>query len=803
MALIRPGPIVRKLSGSVEDVTFSPGPGGAIARQKTHTCNPESQLQFSARSELSEIAKLWQSLTDAQHLAWKATSYQHPYTNRIGHQHHLSGYQFFVKLNTTLLEHGQPTIANPPSSFDVPPITTAAVMPLFSGETTTDLELIWNSTTPIAAITDVESTGRYSFGYTPDSHRLQNIATYPAGTTPNQNAGTLWATPFGDLPTQPPYKIWFRFTPIGPTNGWKGCPINYVLAIATSPPSPPPTPGTSCSSATAIAAATPYVLEGPTLNPGWFKLPVDAGNFYTIAWTQANSGGTATLQAGPSCASLTTLYTFALQDSVLFEADPGVNYYIATTTWPTSTTLRLIFNPLIIEGPPTITSIEPNYGAPAGGQYVTIHGTNFRGAKEVDFGTTACQWFRVKSNWRIVALTPPLTPGAYDVTVHGEQGCSAVNENSIFTATWENPGGLAVGGYADTYTAIGRPAEQPGGGDAGGAADRYGVLTQLGGGDVGGQADKYGLLEQLGGEEVGGQADKYGLLEQLGGANVGGNSDIPYGLLPTGGGAAAGGQTDDYGQLEDLGGANIGGKSDLYGEIEQHGGAALGGNSATYAPIEPTGGAAAGGDADSYTPIAPGCTQAAAQAPTLGTGSGTTITVTWANPTTAGNIIAVALYTTQHIAGGGPTVPAGWTRLIGFPTGSAASHLQIFFMPSAPSTTSLAITAAIPTITAAWVTFEFTPGSLLGTVDQSTAVSGSSASPSATTGTTATNCEIGLAAIANNSAATYSATTPGWNTADIGGLVAAYQIITTTGTQTFGATMSTSAPWLTGVGTIE
>jgi Cellulase (glycosyl hydrolase family 5)/IPT/TIG domain len=107
---------------------------------------------------------------------------------------------------------------------------------------------------------------------------------------------------------------------------------------------------------------------------------------------------------------------------------------------------------------PTVTSVSPNSGLPAGGTSVTISGTNFTGATAVKFGTTAAT-FTFNSATQITATSPAGT-GTVDVTVTAPSGTSPTNTVDQFTYTGPPPtvtmlaptGGPAVGGTSVVIT---------------------------------------------------------------------------------------------------------------------------------------------------------------------------------------------------------------------------------------------------------------------------------------------------------------------------------------------------------------
>jgi Cellulase (glycosyl hydrolase family 5)/IPT/TIG domain len=83
---------------------------------------------------------------------------------------------------------------------------------------------------------------------------------------------------------------------------------------------------------------------------------------------------------------------------------------------------------------PTVTSVSPNSGLPAGGASVTISGSNVSGATGVKFGTTAATTFTVNSATQITA-TSPAGSGTVDVLVTTPAGTSAASIADHFAYT--------------------------------------------------------------------------------------------------------------------------------------------------------------------------------------------------------------------------------------------------------------------------------------------------------------------------------------------------------------------------------
>jgi Bacterial Ig-like domain (group 3)/Pentapeptide repeats (8 copies)/IPT/TIG domain len=101
---------------------------------------------------------------------------------------------------------------------------------------------------------------------------------------------------------------------------------------------------------------------------------------------------------------------------------------------------------------PVVTGISPPSGPETGGTSVTITGTGFTGASEVDFGSVAvaASSFKVNSDTSITATAPATTvAGLVDVTVTTTDGTSATGTSDQFN-------------YADVYTAGGTAVDNLG-----------------------------------------------------------------------------------------------------------------------------------------------------------------------------------------------------------------------------------------------------------------------------------------------------------------------------------------------------
>nr|WP_269330251.1 IPT/TIG domain-containing protein [Kineosporia babensis] len=83
---------------------------------------------------------------------------------------------------------------------------------------------------------------------------------------------------------------------------------------------------------------------------------------------------------------------------------------------------------------PSVGGVTPDDGVLGGGTSVTLTGSGFTGATQVNFGTVPATSFTVDSATQITATSPGMSmPGTFDVTVEGPYGTSATNTNAQFT----------------------------------------------------------------------------------------------------------------------------------------------------------------------------------------------------------------------------------------------------------------------------------------------------------------------------------------------------------------------------------
>lgn len=104
--------------GSIGGITFSRNKGGNYTRKRIKPTNASTTARSRARGDMSAASQAWDSLTDAQRAAWNSAAMNVTVPNKIGQQIHLSGINWFVKVNALRAQNSMTQISDPPNPFN-------------------------------------------------------------------------------------------------------------------------------------------------------------------------------------------------------------------------------------------------------------------------------------------------------------------------------------------------------------------------------------------------------------------------------------------------------------------------------------------------------------------------------------------------------------------------------------------------------------------------------------------------------------------------------------------------------------
>lgn len=145
------------------------------------------------------------------------------------------------------------------------------------------------------------------------------------------------------------------------------------------------------------------------------------GYTLTITGTGFISGATVKVN-GITCGGVTVGSATSLTCTAPGSTSTGTYDVVVTNSDGQTDTLPTAFK---YQNAPTITSISPNGGPPAGGTTVSIYGTGFdnsNGSPTVNFGGTACTSVNMISSVLMTCVTPALPAGPYNVNVINQDG---------------------------------------------------------------------------------------------------------------------------------------------------------------------------------------------------------------------------------------------------------------------------------------------------------------------------------------------------------------------------------------------
>ena len=89
---------------------------GQVRRPYVVPKNPRTAAQVGVRSRFGRVSALWRTLSEEQRAAWKVAGAQVRSRARGGGSGPLSGFHFFVKINTNLFHLGEPLMVDPPNN---------------------------------------------------------------------------------------------------------------------------------------------------------------------------------------------------------------------------------------------------------------------------------------------------------------------------------------------------------------------------------------------------------------------------------------------------------------------------------------------------------------------------------------------------------------------------------------------------------------------------------------------------------------------------------------------------------------
>ncbi len=122
MALVKYGPTVVQMSGSIAGVVYARNRYGNYVRPRTKPVNPKSDRQVAARVRMQMLSEQWREppMDDTIRLAWQTYADSINWDNKLGESVTLTGMNCFVQCNANRLAAGHTIITAAPAALGLP-----------------------------------------------------------------------------------------------------------------------------------------------------------------------------------------------------------------------------------------------------------------------------------------------------------------------------------------------------------------------------------------------------------------------------------------------------------------------------------------------------------------------------------------------------------------------------------------------------------------------------------------------------------------------------------------------------------
>ncbi|HMC04604.1 MAG TPA: HD domain-containing phosphohydrolase, partial [Actinomycetota bacterium] len=198
---------------------------------------------------------------------------------------------------------------------------------------------------------------------------------------------------------------------VTPPAATKNGSVQTAPTVITVGPSPIPNPTPTPVKTTPPPAPTAPVVNSvsPASGPSGIQVTISGSNF----------NGAKQIRFGNNVASPFTLNS--AQTQITVTVPPGTGTVPVTVTGPGGTSGSV---PFTYVGP-SIATVSPLFGPPAGGTPVKLTGSNFTGTTKVLFGGQPARSFTVNSDGQITAVSPPFFGvQEFDISVTTSVGTS-------------------------------------------------------------------------------------------------------------------------------------------------------------------------------------------------------------------------------------------------------------------------------------------------------------------------------------------------------------------------------------------
>ena len=212
-------------SGKLGTIVGQDGRFGQIRRALVIPADPKTPIQMILRRNLTQAAKSWKSLTQAEQQAWIAVAATVMSAPRGGTQGALYGVQLYSKINCTNLLCGNDMVRLPPPKPDIgPAVATALAITNPAGVVTLQLTPVGEPTPANPWI--VSASKPQSPGFNKCDH-IHILGLAPAPQNGLCDISALYTAKYG-VPA-PGLKIWVSIC--ATQSGWQDPPATFMQPV--------------------------------------------------------------------------------------------------------------------------------------------------------------------------------------------------------------------------------------------------------------------------------------------------------------------------------------------------------------------------------------------------------------------------------------------------------------------------------------------------------------------------------------------------------------------------------------------
>lgn len=205
MALIKFGAVIVDSRGSIGGTTIKGTRAGPVMQNKSRPISRYTPAIAIQRARFAELSRdWWNNLDEGQRTDWRALAAANPLANPWGDEFAVTGLDFYIRTNMTLLAIGEIKIADAPANQTVTALATLSL----AVTSPNDAEITFTATpTPADHVLLIRATPTLSPGINNFDGKFSQLTVGGAGETSPFDIATPWLVKIGEFVAGKNYAI--------------------------------------------------------------------------------------------------------------------------------------------------------------------------------------------------------------------------------------------------------------------------------------------------------------------------------------------------------------------------------------------------------------------------------------------------------------------------------------------------------------------------------------------------------------------------------------------------------------------